>query len=172
MTVKRTIGIQDLADELGLSVETIRRDVKRGAPRSKAGSKLFFDVPEFRQWRVDHEGKGGRPKRSNSPELDAAKLRKELALAEKYELQTARERGELMPAEEVHRWISDHYGTLRTRLSILGDELTPALEGRDAPERAAIINDRVRELLNELANAIGRMGEDVQDQQQTPDGRQ
>jgi hypothetical protein len=162
MAIKRDTLIEDAADELDLSIETLRRDVKRGAPYSRDGRRIMFNVPELLRWREAHNltGRRGRPAEVLSPDLAMARLRKENALASKYELQVAREKRELLPAPEVKKWIGEHIGEIRTRLLSLGDELTPSLEGRDAPERASIINERVREILTDLATKAEVLGDE------------
>ena len=81
--------------------------------------------------------------------MERARLRKENALAAKYELQVQRERGELVPVEEVKRWIGQHVTAAKNKLIGFGAAVTPQLEGRDAAERHGIIDVRVIEILDE-----------------------
>lgn len=152
----RDAPILDAAAELGLSEDTVRRDVRRGAPHSRRKNKIVLNVAEYRQWRADQglTGERGRPPiYADSPDIEAARLRKENALAAKYELQVQRERGELVPVEEVKQWIGQHVTAAKNKLIGLGASITPQLEGRDAAERQTIIDARVTEILNELASA-------------------
>lgn len=160
---RRTLSKDECADELGISTDTLKRYANEGCPCTHARSGNLYDVAEVMAW-MQANGKTGKPGRptenESSPGLEAAKLRKENALASKYELQVAREKRELLNATDVKRWVNEHVGSLRTRLMGLGDELTPAMEGRDSAERAELINGRVRDLLEELSREAERLGID------------
>jgi phage terminase Nu1 subunit (DNA packaging protein) len=97
----------------------------------------------------------GRPVSVNaSPDLDAARLRKENALAEKYELQVERERGELLVAERVERdWLQSAQ-VIRNKLIGLPASVAPQLEGMTAAEMQTLLETRVNEILNELADGF------------------
>jgi hypothetical protein len=159
MAASRNTPIQDAADELDLSIETVRRDIKdRHCPCSMRAGRYYVNVPEYKAWRDEQglTGERGRPPKESGD----AQNEKDKWLARKYRVQALREEGAVVPFDDVEAWTNDHFGTMRDRLMILGDELAPQLEGRDAKERADIINGRVREILNELAEAIsGRSGE-------------
>ena len=70
-------------------------------------------------------------------DIQQAKLRKELALAEKYELQTAKERGELVHVDELHRIISTLATTAVNALRGMPAALVPRLVGLDGAEMQA-----------------------------------
>lgn len=153
---KKTADILSAADELDLSEDTVRRDIRRGAPHERRKGKLYLNVPEYRAWR---EGKGftgerGRPIEGDSPDLEKARLRKENALASKYELQVRRERGELSPNEDFLRWVSEHIGRFRNSLLGVGAAIAPMLQGQDSGEQQRLIDDAISEKLNELADAV------------------
>lgn len=160
-TPVRDAGVNDAADELDLSEDTVRRDVRRGAPHSRKGTRILFNVPEYRQWREEQglTGERGRPIEGDSPDLEAARLRKENALASKYELQVARERGQLVASDEVRAVGARLLTTFRNRLIGAGPALAPILEGRDAAERQTMIDEYNVELLTQLEADIRRMGE-------------
>jgi hypothetical protein len=116
----------------------------------------MLNSAEVAAWKRENgiTGEPGRPSdATDSPDLEAARLRKENALAAKYELQVQRERGELVPVDEVKQWIGRHVTTAKNKLIGLGAGVTPLLEGRDAAERQSIIDARISEILNELAAA-------------------
>jgi hypothetical protein len=153
---KRDYSVQDCADEIGIDVELLRDYAIRGCPHDKAapGKPNRYDPAEVVAWMQANNltGKPGRPSHAeDSPDLEAARLRKENALAAKYEMQVARERKELIPVAEVQRWIADHVTTAKNRLIGLGAGIVPHLQGRDAAEQQTIIDERVNEILNELA---------------------
>jgi hypothetical protein len=88
-----------------------------------------------------------------TPSLEAARLRKENALAEKYELQTARERGELVPIAQVRVMINEHFTRAKNRLIGLAASVSPLLMGREPAEQQEILESRIAEVLNELAES-------------------
>lgn len=152
---KRELSANELADELDLHRQTIVEYDRRGAPREKAGRGYHYNAGEYLAWMKANgvSGLQGRQIEGDSPDLAAAKLRKENALAARYELQVAREKGELVPALEVKQWIGENVTTARNKLLGMGAQLTPLLEGREAAERQTLIEERVTEILNELAAA-------------------
>lgn len=152
--IQRAITRDDLATELGVHPESVGRYVRMGAPHTKTSKGHLYDVAEFRGWMAENglTGREGRPSETpDSPDLEKARLRKENALASKYELQVKRERAELVPIEDVKQWIGERVAAAKNRLVGLGASVTPHLEGRDTAERQAIIDDRVTEILTELA---------------------
>ena len=82
-------------------------------------------------------------------------MRKENALASKYELQVKREKRDLVPVEEVKTKIGHAVIAFRSKILNLGAEISPLLEGRDASERQSLIEARCTNCLNELADACG-----------------
>lgn len=159
---KREVQIADLAEELDLAEDSIRRHIRRGAPHSKRTNRLFFNVPEYRAWMESEglTGERGRPSdHEDSPDLERAKLRKENALAARYELQVARERGQLVAINDVKQWVGEHVAAAKNKLIGVGAAITAQLEGRDAAERQDIIDRRIREILEELAEESDRVGD-------------
>lgn len=161
----RELGISELAEELDLNEESIRRHLRRvpAPPYSKESGpkgRLRFNAAEYQAW-MDSQGltgERGRPsEHADSPDLEKARLRKENALAAKYELQVQRERGELVPIQDVKQWIGEHVGATRSKLIGFGAAVTPQLEGRDAAERQDILESRIRDILDELTAEAGRL---------------
>lgn len=160
---KGMVDGDECSEELGIIPETLRRYVTEGCPHKRRGRYNVYDTAKVSVWMKQNgkTGKVGRPIENDTPDIEAARLRKENALASKYELQVAREKRELFNASDVKSWIYEHIGSIRTRLNGLGDELSPALDGRDTAERVEIINGRIRELLEELSEEAKRMGVEV-----------
>lgn len=88
---------------------------------------------------------------NDSTDIEAAKLRKENALADKHEIDNAQKRGELIRVDDVKAFIAQRVTGTKNRLIGLGAAITPHLEGRDASERQSIIDSRIEEILNELS---------------------
>lgn len=151
--IQRDLTAEDLSIELGVHRQTIVDYDKAGAPREKRGRSYFYDAAEYRAWMQANNktGKAGRPIDGDSPDLQQAKLRKENALASKYELQVSREKGTLIPLDDVRQWIGERVTATKNRLIGLGAAISPLLDGRDAAERQTIIDGRVNEILEELS---------------------
>jgi hypothetical protein len=160
----RDSGVDEAAVELDLSEDTVRRDIRRGAPHSRKQRRILLNVVEYQRWRQDQglSGERGRPPDASSGELADAKLRKENALAAKYEHQVQKDRGELIPLVDVRRWVSEQIGAAKNKLIGLGAAVTPHLEGRDAAERQKLIDDRVTEILNDLAGSRGALAPELE----------
>jgi hypothetical protein len=86
--------------------------------------------------------------------LEKARLRKENALASKYELQVKRERAELIPVVEVKQFCVQMLGTFRNKVRGIPASASPRLEGRDGAEREVILASFLDESLNDLADSI------------------
>jgi phage terminase Nu1 subunit (DNA packaging protein) len=158
----RDLTREELAVELDVHPESIGRYGRLGAPREMRGGRggrggqYYYNAAEFIAWMKSRKltGEKGRPSDTpDSPDLENARLRKENALASKYELQVQRERAELVPVTEVKQWIGQNVTAAKNKFIGLGAGVTPLLEGRDAAERQAIIDARVAEILGELASA-------------------
>ena len=153
--IKHDLTRQQLADELDLHSESVTRHAAMGAPREKRGRTYYSNAGEYRAWMKANNltGDAHRPAEGVSPDLAAAKLRKENALASRYEIEVARARGELVPLVEVKAEMGQQITTAKNKLRGLGAAITPLLEGRDAAERQGIIDNRIEEILNDLAAA-------------------
>lgn len=151
--IARDLTRDELANVLSVSPETITGYDARGAPRERRGRQFFYNAPEYQAWMNANRisGKHGRPIDGEGTPLEQAKLRKENALADRYELDVKKQSGQVIDLEESRRWISDHVTIAKNKFIGFGAAVTPLLEGRDAAERQRIIEDRVIEILNELA---------------------
>lgn len=152
----RASTLEDVANELGLHGHTVRSWIKRPVnpcPHERLhGRDLRFNVPEVKAWMTANgvTGRQGRPAQPSSENLEAAKLRKESALADKYEIQVERDRGLLVPFSDVKaRWV-ELVTTARNKLLALPATVAPLLAGRDAVEVQTILEQRVNEALSEL----------------------
>lgn len=144
----------ECAQELGISIRTLTNWVsKHGCPRNSDGS---YDIDEVRQWADTMKHKLGRRGRAHGDvrapggysvdaeevedvreELLLAKLRKELAQAEKHELDVQERRKLLISAQEAAEHLQDCIS--RAKSVLLGGPATLApdlvgLEVRDIQE--------------------------------------
>jgi phage terminase Nu1 subunit (DNA packaging protein) len=148
----RRLTADELSDLLDIDRRTIQRWIGRGCPcdRPGRGKPNLFDEAEVVSWMEANNltGKIGAPV---SDTLEAAKLRKELALAEKYELQTAKEKGLLIERAAVEKSIADALAVFRNRLLGLPASLAPVLAGREVPEIESMLDERLRDFLTDLS---------------------
>jgi hypothetical protein len=77
--------------------------------------------------------------------------RKERALAERYELELARRRGEVVDIEECRRQLEACFGIIRERLLTLPGKVADQLAGRTRDEIFLILAREVDETLCELS---------------------
>lgn len=148
----------EAAEEIGISESTLRRYVQDGAPcdRLGRGKPNMFDAGEVVAWMRENglSGKVGRPSEGDSPDLDAARLRKENALASKYELQVEKERGLLIDRAEVEQASARKVVAVRNKLMACGASLAPRLVGLTAAEIQETIDDYHRDICDEFARSV------------------
>jgi phage terminase Nu1 subunit (DNA packaging protein) len=157
----RTTTVIDAAAELGVNPETIRRYIREGCPHSRKGNKFYVYVPEVQQWMKENgrTGEQGNKAEDASPDLEAVRIRKELALARKYEIAVAREMKQLMPREEVYHLCSVAASSFRNAISGLSSKLAVMLEGRTTAERQDIIEAEHKHYLDELSRRFQAIGD-------------
>jgi len=157
----RRLNVLEAAGELSIHPETLREFIRDGCPAEKRGKEWRVDAPEVAAWMKanGHTGVQGRPwGTESSPDLDAARLRKENALASKYELQTARERGRLIEVESVQQWIIRNHISARNHLLGLPAKAVVLMAGRNAGEQQSILETLIREALETIANMADDLG--------------
>src|SRR5262245_37326939 len=141
----RTQTTDEVADELGVTANTVRDYAAAGCPHDKAplGNNHKYNAAEVLAWARAHgkTGKRGRPEDIET--LGNAKLRKETALAEKYELQVQREKGLMGYMEDFKRFSVLAVTTAKNKFLGFPANVTTMLEGRDAAERQSILESRI-----------------------------
>lgn len=152
---RREALTQDVADEFDVSARTVHDWVARGCPCTRGPKGNRFDMPEVAKWKKDHNitGEPGRPVTS-SPAVDSTKLRKENALAAIYEMRAAREMGHLIDVAAARTAGLTLVTTARNKWMGFGAAMAPQLEGLPAVEIQTLLESRVEEILNELADGF------------------
>lgn len=153
----RTVNRDELSDELDIRADSIARHHTRANPPpfSKDGRVYLYNVAEYRAW-MDSEGltgERGGDRGPTSPDIEEARLRKESALADKYELQVAREKRELIPANEVRQWIGEHIGRAKNKLIGMAASISPRLEGLNSSERQQEIERYIELVIRDIRDA-------------------
>jgi len=153
----RNITPEAVADELNIHVKTVRswcNRKKNPCPHDRAASgRIWLSAAEVARWMKDSQttGRAGRPS-TTSPELQAAQLRKENALADRYTIQVRRERAQLTNLADVKCWIKSQCEEIAAAFKGLGATLTPRLAGRDTGDQQTIIDAEVIARLTQLSD--------------------
>jgi phage terminase Nu1 subunit (DNA packaging protein) len=148
----------DIAELFDVDESTIKRWVAQGLPCDKGGRGQHrrFDEGEVAAWLKSKNltGKPGRPQTEGGRELLAAKVRKENALATRYEIEVAERRGELLNRSEVERQNVQKVAALRNGLLSLSATLAPSLEGRSAEDIQGEIERAIVRILEHYARGL------------------
>lgn len=156
----KLVSIIDLARVTGFDEGTIRRWTRAGCPFTREGTRLQFDPAAVKAW-LDERGKKpgqrGRPAAIDGAPSDVkeslalAKLRKELALAERAELDVAERKGELMPRAEVEQATVARILEVRAALLGLAARVTPRVVGQDGATVHGIVDEEARRICEGFA---------------------
>ncbi|HEV7297768.1 MAG TPA: helix-turn-helix domain-containing protein [Tepidisphaeraceae bacterium] len=156
-TTTRTLTTAELCDLLDIDESTVKRWVAKGCPHDKSGKGKArqFDEGEVVAWMKSQglTGERGRPKELISPTLEAARIRKENALAERYEIMVARDKGVLVEAAAVEADNVQKFVTVKNRLLGISASLAPSLVGLDAPAIEKLLDAQIRDVLQGLSKA-------------------
>jgi len=99
---------------------------------------------------------GAAPQSKAAIDIRDAKLRRELAAAERAELDLGKRRGELVLADDVSRAVADAFAQVRTRLLSVPSRAKQRRPGLSVDD-VLVIEELIREALEELADA-GQIG--------------
>ncbi len=157
LAAARTMDAVELAEVLGVNEMTVRRYAREGMPHTAGQGKAHparFGPEECQAWMKENTrtGKVGAPATPASAAMAAAKLRKELALAERYELLVKRDKGDLVSASEIQAQFDACVQKSKDVLDTIGDGVAPLLVGLTSPAQISqIINQRITDACNQLA---------------------
>lgn len=158
---KRKSSSQEVADVFDVRVQTVHEWAKQGCPNDpgKGRNPARYDLPEVAAWLKENNrtGKPGRPTDvADSPDLEAARLRKENALAAKYEFDVAERRREVVPIEEVKAIYFEEVGRAKGQLAGFPADVAAQCEGLDAAEIQGVLQIRIDQILNDLARGLNQ----------------
>lgn len=153
MGVLRDKSTADIATLFDVTTRAVSKWVKEGLPYDapkKKNQSAKYNETEVAAWMKANK-KTGKPGRPANEALNAAKLRKETAMAIKYEIENKVSMGLLVDAASEQQRNIAKITTVRNRLCGLGATLSPALEGLDGAERQAAIDEAVEQILKEFS---------------------
>jgi len=153
---------EDLEAEFDISKRTVKRWIAAGLPHSLVDGRRRYSFEEVRAW-MDENGRTGERGRIEGSlnyegtlsgdvkeDLLRAKLRKEIAQANRYELDVQQRRGELLERSEVEKGriqrIAHAKATLMSTSTLAAD-----LEGCNLEQRERKIEAWVEAALKELS---------------------
>ena len=144
---RRTATLAQAMEATHLAENTVRRDVKAGAPCSRTKKGFRFNLEEYGAWRLAHNrtGKRGRPpEEPETPELAEVKLKKLIAeerikraQADRDERKAELERGTHQKLEDLHAMLIKLGGHLRG--------MVERMQKRFGPEVAMMFNEGLDE---------------------------
>jgi hypothetical protein len=155
----RTQTVAQAAIELDIHERTIYRYIREGCPHNKHGRLTYVSCGEIQAWlkSLNRTGKQGNAGGGNS-DLLAARVRRETALAEKYEDERDERRKKLMPADEVKRIGCAAFILFKNTMAGLPARLVPQLHGRDGAEQQEIIASEITAALADLSGGLRSLG--------------
>ena len=137
----------ELAEAFAVSKSAVKYWTQEGCPVCREGRRVYFDPAEVAAWRksrgMDTQPGGG----SGNPDLDAARLRKENALADKYELQVARERGTLIVAETEYASHAENLAGIRDRMLMVPAALSARIANASEADAEAMLRRAILDAL-------------------------
>jgi hypothetical protein len=134
---------QDLADELGVTRETVSRWGREpGSPRRRKGK---WNVVEWRSWMSDTgKSSGIEPASPLKSELEIRKL---TAVCDRLELEHAIRLGQYHLNDDCKLWVGKAMTAVRTMLLALPSKIAPVVEMRGKEECEGIIREAIDEAL-------------------------
>ena len=137
---RELLGGYALAERMNVSYETIRKWRIQGMPtagKSESGKRDVYDPVECMKWRHENKavgGRGGNHGESSGDDntveaLNAARLRKETAMAEKAELENQMKIGQVVWRRDVEKTWTGAVRLMGSRLDNAAARLAPDILG-------------------------------------------
>jgi transposase-like protein len=129
--MKRDKTVADVAGIFDVDPNTVRKWAREGCGHGNKKGHPIFDEAEVAAWLKAQglTGRVGRPTPPMNLELLRAKIRKETALAGKYELELSQQQGMLIDAGEVSALMEERQLALRAAMQGACSRLALKLEG-------------------------------------------
>ena len=145
---------EQVGEQLGVSPKTIKSWAREGCPHRKDSGQYLFDVSAAFAWakKNDKRFSPGRPRRPLSAALEAARVKKEEALAATYEHRLERERGRFVEVTEARDELRKILLAIKSEMMEIPRQL--GLKGKTCSEAEAIVRDILRTTANKLKEVV------------------
>lgn len=157
------LSLQQLQREFGLSNWKARKLITEGLPvvteadRSK-GIQWAFSRSEVEDW-FDQRSEDEEPVLTSSKAIEQARIEKLRVQTEREQLRLDKERGELVPIEDVLDIVTQQYASLRAHLLAIPQKASPLVVGRtDVREIEDTLTRYIKEALEELQEGATATG--------------
>jgi hypothetical protein len=142
--MKATVSSATVGKHLGITRQAVEKHVKRGMPMGSLDAAVEWHrrntSPAARM-----AGKPPPPRVANDESFDQARTRKEIALADKAEMEADQQRGRLIEAAAVKAELGRQFGAIREGLLNVAARVTPMLS-LTGPQ-AAVLDAEIRAVL-------------------------
>ena len=143
--------IAEAAEHLFIDERTLKKHLDEGNVTRQPRGAYELDTVRREYLTYLKNAASGRSQETNTKRVDAG-TRKDEAIAERYELEVAQKRGELIPRAEVVAGLSAAFARVRAKLLALPSRMAPVvITLASAPEIQEKLTDVVNEALDQLA---------------------
>lgn len=157
-----TINKHEYGRRYGVNESTIRGWVDRGMPQDTDAGATAWIVENILKPLRDTDIK---------EQIEKARLRKLIAEAEQAETELERQREQLIPADEVHRELTQYFKTFRDYIRSLPNKIQHEVFEQDSVLKVKrVLQNRIDEMLNEIGDMKfedNEQGKDATDEQNT-----
>ena len=147
--------IKDAAAELDIRLDQMRRYVVLGAPHEKRGNRYYCDPCAITAWMKAEGYTGDAGARIRDPDLNAARLRKENAMANNWEIRNAELEGRLVDGDKANQWFASVARVIRNKLQSVGAQNAPVwISIPTVVELQQAIDKTINESLESLSGEV------------------
>ncbi len=159
-TKSKTLTVPQLSSATGISERQLARYLARGCPKTSAEDVLTWKARNIRERNDSGAVVSGTIQEARLALIQQQTAR-EAELAEKYALENAHRRDELIEKVEVERDTTIAITRMRNQLEYLGSEIANLMPSEVKSETKHIVEARIELALRELSNSFRRNAEGI-----------
>lgn len=160
LNVDALIPVRDLADMFSVRQATVRQWKAQGAPIHKVQGRLMGDPAEVQAWR-DKTGRGNeRADGKNTPAQHWREV-KERALAQRYELELQKMRGDLIERTVANQFVARMAIKYRNEAMGVVSRISAQFPGAEGTRVHEVVDREIRAMLERLANDSDKRDPDL-----------
>lgn len=164
-TVTRSLTVAGLVEALAgrgreVTTGTLYRHANDGAPHERRQGRIYFAVDEYLAWCEARNltGERGRPEPDDSPDMEAAKLAKERAVARIKEVEAERQERRRDIERGTHQDL-EHEREMLTQFGALLKSGIERMQRRFGADAAVMFNEMLDEYDALVRKHTGRLGD-------------